>query len=73
MIDYNVLVDCGEILVKLGDLIFTDLDGVLVIPAEVLPDTIRLVTERTRGENHSRAELLAGAYLRDAYEKHGVL
>lgn len=73
VIDYNVRVDCGGVLVSPGDLVFADYDGVIVIPAEVLPDAIRLATEKAMRENHTREELLRGAYLRDVYEKYGVL
>ena len=73
VIDYNVPVECGGVLVSPGDLIFGDYDGIMVIPAEVLPETIRLATEKVARENHSRAELMGGAYLRDVYEKYGVL
>jgi len=73
VIDYNVPVECGGVLVTPGDLIFADYDGIMVIPAEVLPETIRLATEKVARENHSRAELMGGAYLRDVYEKYGVL
>ncbi|HKW97530.1 MAG TPA: RraA family protein [Bryobacteraceae bacterium] len=73
VIDYNVRVDCGGVLVSPGDLVFADYDGVIVIPAEVLPDAIRLATEKVTKENHTREELRRGAYLRDVYEKYGVL
>jgi 4-hydroxy-4-methyl-2-oxoglutarate aldolase len=73
VIDCNVRVDCGGVLVSPGDLVFADYDGVIVIPAEVLPDAIRLATERVSRENHTREELLRGAYLRDVYDKYGVL
>src|SRR5205823_4272033 len=68
-----VAVDCAGVLVSPGDLIFADYDGVIVIPAEVVPDAIRLATEKVTRENHTREELLRGAYLRDVYEKYGVL
>jgi regulator of RNase E activity RraA len=73
VLDYNVPVECGGVLVRPGDLVFADYDGVLVIPAEVIPETIRMATDKATRENHSRAELLEGAYLRDVYEKFGVL
>ena len=73
VIDCNVPVDCGGVLVSPGDLVFADYDGIVVIPGEVVPDAIRLATEKVTKENHSRAELLRGAYLRDVYEKYGVL
>jgi regulator of RNase E activity RraA len=73
VVDYNVPVDCGGVLVNPGDLIFADYDGVMVIPAEVLPEVIRLATDKVTRENHTRDELMRGAYLRDVYEKFGVL
>jgi regulator of RNase E activity RraA len=73
VIDYNVPVDCGGVLVSPGDLVFADYDGVIVIPGEVLPEAIRLATDKVTRENSSRAELMRGAYLRDVYAKFGVL
>jgi 4-hydroxy-4-methyl-2-oxoglutarate aldolase len=73
VIDCNVRVECGGVLVSPGDLVFADYDGVVVTPAEVVPDVIRLATEKVTRENHTRDELLKGAYLRDVYEKYGVL
>jgi len=70
---YNVPALCGGVLVNPGDLVFADYDGVIVIPPEVLPDVIRLAREKAAGENHSRPELMRGAYLRDVYRKYGVL
>ena len=60
-------------LVSPGDLVFADYDGVIVIPAQVLPDTIRLATDKATRENHTREELLSGSYLRDVFDKYGVL
>jgi 4-hydroxy-4-methyl-2-oxoglutarate aldolase len=73
VVDYNVPVECGGVLVSPGDLVFADYDGVMVIPAEVLPEVIRLATDKVMRESHTRDELLHGAFLRDVYEKYGVL
>ncbi|MFN7993463.1 MAG: RraA family protein [Bryobacteraceae bacterium] len=73
VIDYNVPVDCGGVMVNPGDLVFADFDGIIVIPGEVLPETIRMATEKVSRENNSRAELMRGAFLRDVYQKYGVL
>jgi 4-hydroxy-4-methyl-2-oxoglutarate aldolase len=71
--DYNVPVQCGGVLVKPGDLIFADFDGVVVIPADLLNETLMLAEEKVAKENHSRKALLEGAYLADVYAKYGVL
>lgn len=73
IIDYNVPVECAGALVSPGDLVFADYDGVVAVPAEVLPDVIKLADEKVKKENGSRADLLRGDYLRDVYVKYGVL
>ncbi len=73
VIDYNVPVNCAGVLVSPGDLVLADYDGVVVVPAEVVPEVIRMATEKATKEDGSRAELARGAYLRDVYAKFGVL
>ncbi len=73
VVDYNRPIVCGGVRVCPMDLIFADYDGVIVIPAEVVPDAIELATEKATRENHTRDELKRGAYLRDVYAKYGVL
>jgi 4-hydroxy-4-methyl-2-oxoglutarate aldolase len=73
VVDYNRPVLCGGVQVSPLDLVFADYDGVIVIPAEVVPDAVSLATEKVTSENRTRAELLRGAYLRDVYAKYGVL
>jgi 4-hydroxy-4-methyl-2-oxoglutarate aldolase len=73
VIDYNVPVQCGGIVVTPGDLIFADYDGIVAIPAHMLEQTLAIATEKVSKENHSREALLEGAYLADVYAKYGVL
>lgn len=73
VVDYNVSVACGGVLVVPGDLVVADFDGVVVIPAAAVTETVRLATEKVTRENHSRTELMNGNLLRDVYRKYGVL
>jgi len=73
VVDYNIPVQCGGILVTPGDLIFADFDGVVVIPASVLHESLKIAENKVIKENHSRRALLDGAYLSDVYAKYGVL
>ncbi|HLI34820.1 MAG TPA: RraA family protein [Terriglobia bacterium] len=73
VMDYNVPVQCGGIVIHPGDLIFADYDGIVAIPADILDETLRLARDKASRENHSRNELLKGAYLSEVYEKYGVL
>ncbi len=70
---YDVPVRCGDVLVKPGELVFADFDGVVVIPREVEEEVIRLAKEKVGKENASRAALLKGQTLREVYDRFGVL
>jgi 4-hydroxy-4-methyl-2-oxoglutarate aldolase len=73
VIDYGCPVRCGDVLVHPGDIIFADIDGVVVIPPEHLESTVRLALEKVEGENASREMLEQGFLLRDVYDRYGVL
>jgi 4-hydroxy-4-methyl-2-oxoglutarate aldolase len=70
---YNVPVECGEVLVHPGDLVFGDYDGVIVIPKDYIKQVVEMATDKVKREDGSRAELMAGGYLRDVFRKYGVL
>ena len=70
---YNVPVECGDVLVKPGDLIFADYDGVVAIPSGMVKEVIEMASDKVQREDGSRAELMAGGYLRDVFRKYGVL
>ncbi len=70
---YNVPVECGEVIVNPGDFVFADFDGVVVVPANMVKQVLDLAYDKVTRENNSRAELMKGAYLRDVYNKYGVL
>ena len=73
VIDHGCPVCCGDVLVNPGDIIFGDIDGVVVIPKELEKQVIPLALEKVRKENLTRNELLKGAMLQDVYDKHKVL
>lgn len=71
--DYNVPVECGDVIVHPGDFIFADYDGVVVVPSKMVKEVIDLAYDKVKREDSSRAELMEGAYLRDVFKKYGVL
>jgi 4-hydroxy-4-methyl-2-oxoglutarate aldolase len=73
VIDYGCPVRCGDVLVHPGDIIFADIDGVVVIPQDHLESSVRLALEKVAGENASREMLEQGALLREVYDRYGVL
>ncbi len=70
---YDVPVRCGEVLVRSGDLVFADFDGVVVVPQDVEEEALRRAAEKVSKENVTRAELLQGRLLREVYAKYHVL
>ena len=73
VMDYNCTVSCGDVVVNPDDIVFGDIDGVVVIPREVEGEAIQRAFEKVEGENRTREELEKGGYLRDVYAKYGVL
>jgi 4-hydroxy-4-methyl-2-oxoglutarate aldolase len=73
MMARDVPVDCGGVLIRPGDLVFGDADGVVVIPKGIAEEVIEAATVKIGSENKTRAELEEGKLLIDVYNKHGVL
>jgi regulator of RNase E activity RraA len=61
------------VLVKPGNLIFADFDGIVVVPNEVEQTVLVQAEEKVQKENHSNRELLEGKSLREVFMKYGVL
>ena len=70
---YDVPIQCGEVVVQPGQIIFADYDGIVVIPNEVEKAAIERAMEKVEGENVTRHKLQAGKSLREVYEKYGIL
>lgn len=66
-------VRCGDVLVNPGDIIFADLDGIVVVPKQLEHKLYKLVSDKVSAENKSRKELLEGKILREVYDKYGAL
>ena len=70
---YDVPVRCGDVLVRPGELVFADFDGVVVIPREVEDQTLVMADDKMHKENLTRRDLLAGRSLREVFDQYGVL
>ena len=69
----DIPVECGGVLVHSGDLIFGDVDGVVVIPQAIAEQTLTAALDKVSRENATRDCLMQGMLLREVYEKFGVL
>ena len=70
---YDVPIQCGGVLVNPGDLVFSDFDGIVVVPKEIEHEVFHRAKEKVENENHSRRELQNGISLREVYNKYKSL
>ncbi|HWQ37268.1 MAG TPA: RraA family protein [Burkholderiales bacterium] len=73
MVERDVPVECGGVLVRPHDLVLGDVDGVVVIPRERAEEVIRLASEKVSGENKTREALLRGEKLSEVFRRYGIL
>jgi regulator of RNase E activity RraA len=63
----------GDCVVRPGDWIFGDVDGVVVVPAELADQAFPRALEKVTGENRVRAELAKGRSVREVFAEYGIL
>jgi len=64
---------CAGVLVRAGDLIVADCDGVIAVPYELVDQVRALVVEKQTAEDAVRRELASGSTMQAVYAKYGVL
>jgi regulator of RNase E activity RraA len=69
----NVPVICGGVRVAPGDLVYADVDGVVVVPQKVAEEVIRKAWEKVKGESLVRQELRVGASVAETFRKYKIL
>lgn len=73
MAEMDTPIECGGVKVRSGDIVFGDIDGVVVLPQEKAGEIVARALEKVKSENNTRNELRNGILLREVYEKYGVL
>jgi 4-hydroxy-4-methyl-2-oxoglutarate aldolase len=73
MVERDVRVECGGVSIDPGDLVFGDVDGVVVIPAMREREVLELALAKVQGENHTREALLKGEKLASVFARMGIL
>lgn len=69
----RVPIEVDGIHVKPGDILFGDVDGVLVVPREIEVEVISEALERSRKEKKAKQELAEGKLATDVFSKYGIL
>ena len=73
VVDYRCQIEVGQVTVQPGDLVFGDLDGVVIVPAKVEAEVIDRALAKARGEKLVRKEIEAGMSSTAAFKKYGIL
>jgi 4-hydroxy-4-methyl-2-oxoglutarate aldolase len=63
----------GDCVIKPGDWVFGDIDGIVVLPQELALTALAKAMEKTAGENRVRGELAKGRSLREVFAEYGIL
>ena len=63
----------GNCLVQPGDWLFGDVDGVVVVPAQLAEQAFPKALEKVSGENKVRDELAQGRSVREVFAEYGIL
>ena len=73
MMAMDVPIVCGGVRVEPGDLVFGDVDGVVVLPRAVADDVLRLAMGKVEGEDQTRDALRSGKSLKEVFDTFGIL
>jgi 4-hydroxy-4-methyl-2-oxoglutarate aldolase len=71
--DYRCEIEIGQVTVQPGDLVFADLDGVVIVPKKVEAEVIEKALAKARGEKLVRKEIEAGMSSTAVFKKYGIL
>lgn len=73
VVDFRLAVDVEGVRVRPGDVVFGDIDGVLVIPREAEADVFMRALEKASTESRLKMEIAGGMGAAEAFEKFGVM
>lgn len=73
VVDFRCAVEIGGVAVEPGDLIFGDIDGVVVIPCAIEQRVAQLALEKIAGEKTVRSEIETGSSSTDVFDRYGIL
>ena len=73
VLDFRLPIEIEGVLIRPGDIIFGDLDGVLVVPREVEEEAFNKAIEKARGEQLVRKAIEEGMSACEAFATFGIL
>lgn len=73
VIDFRCTIEIGGVVIHDGDLVFGDMDGVLIIPREAADQCIEESLKKAAGEKQVRKAIESGMSATEAFRKFGIL
>ena len=73
VVDFRIPIEWDGVKINPGDIIFGDLDGVLVVPREIEIEAFKGALEKARGEKIVLKALQDGMSTVDAFNKYGIM
>lgn len=73
VVDFRCRIEIGQVSIRDGDLVFGDVDGVLVIPSQVAEEALERSLEKAAGEKTVRKAIENGMSATAAFAKFGIL
>ena len=73
VVDFRVPLEVNGVTIQPGDIVFGDVDGVVILPRQMEVDVVGEALEHVRKEKAARHMLLNGASAEDVFSETGVL
>ena len=73
VVDYRCPIEIGQVTVKPGDLLFGDVDGVVVVPGKMIEEVTVKALEKAHGEKNVRKAIEGGMSSTEAFRHFGIL
>ena len=73
VVDFRLPVEIEGVRVRPGDIVFGDIDGVCLVPAEASLEVFTKALEKVRGERLVKKALEEGSSAAAAFEKYGIM
>lgn len=73
VIDFRVPIEIEGVRVNPGDIVFGDLDGVVIIPKEIEREVIEQAYEKATGEKMVAEAIRGGMGAKESFDRHGIM
>lgn len=72
VVQYRCQIEIGQVTVQDGDIVFGDIDGVVIIPKEIAEEVITKALEKAAGEKQVRKAIENGMSATEAFSTFGI-